>query len=39
MRIVGLPISLWNRDIFRKVGEKCGGFLAIDSQTEKLEEL
>ncbi|RVX19807.1 hypothetical protein CK203_004986 [Vitis vinifera] len=23
----------------RKVGEKCGGFLAIDSQTERLEEL
>ena len=25
VRIVGLPISLWDRDIFRKVGEKCGG--------------
>ena len=39
VRIVGLPISLWDRAILRKVGEKCGGFLAIDSQTEKLEEL
>ena len=39
VRIVGLPISLWDRDIFRKVGEKCRGFLAIDSQTERLEEL
>ena len=39
VRIVGLPISLWCREILRKVGEKCGGFLAIDSQTERLEEL
>ena len=39
VRIVGLPISLWDQAILRKVGEKCGGFLAIDSQTEKLEEL
>ena len=39
VRIVGLPISLWDRDTLRKVGEKCGGFLAIDSQTERLEEL
>ena len=39
VRIVGLPISLWDRDTLRKVGEKCGGFLAIDSQTKRLEEL
>lgn len=39
VRIVGLPISLWDRDTLRKVGEKCGGFLVIDSQTERLEEL
>ena len=39
VRIVGLPISLWDWAILRKAGEKCGGFLAIDSQTEKLEEL
>ena len=39
VRIVGLPILLWDRDTLRKVGEKCGGFLAIDSQTKRLEEL
>ena len=39
VRIVGLPICLWDRAILRKIGEKCGGFFAIDSQTEKLEEL
>ena len=36
---MGLPVSLWDRDTLRKVGEKCGGFLAIDSQTKRLEEL
>ena len=31
VRIMGLPISLWDWDTLRKVGEKCGGFLVIDS--------
>ncbi|KAL6338912.1 hypothetical protein AAG906_024063 [Vitis piasezkii] len=39
VRVVGLPVSLWDRDILRRIGEECGGFLAVDSQTEKLEEL
>ncbi|RVW79942.1 hypothetical protein CK203_047496 [Vitis vinifera] len=39
VRIVGLPISLWNRDILSKVGEACGGFLGMDVKTERMEEL
>ena len=39
MRVVGLPVSLWEWDILRRIGEECGGFLAVDSQTEKMEEL
>ena len=39
VRIVGLPVSLWDRAILRRIGEECGGFLAVDSQTEKLEDL
>ena len=39
MRIVGLPVSLWDQIILRRIGEECGGFLAIDPQTERLEEL
>ena len=30
VRILGLPISLWVPSIMRRVGEVCGGFLAID---------
>ncbi|KAJ9705957.1 hypothetical protein PVL29_003866 [Vitis rotundifolia] len=39
VRIVGLPVSLWDREILRRIGEECGGFLVVDSQTEKLGEL
>ena len=39
VRIVGLPVSLWERDILRRIGDACGGFLDIDSQTETLEDL
>ena len=39
VRIVGLPIFLWDRDILSKIGEGCGGFLDIDVKTERMEEL
>ena len=39
VRILGIPISLWVPTILRRVGEACGGFLGIDSQTERMEEL
>ena len=39
MRIVGLPISLWDQDILSKIGEECGGVLDIDAKTERMEEL
>ena len=39
MRILSLPISLWVPSILRRVGEACGGFLGIDSLTERKEEL
>ena len=39
MRIVGLPVSLWEQDNLRRIGDACGGFLVVDSQTEKLEDL
>ncbi|RVW87579.1 hypothetical protein CK203_041211 [Vitis vinifera] len=39
VRIVGLPLSLWNKTILRRVGEECGGFIAMDPRTEKMQEL
>ena len=31
VRIVGLPIFLWDPTILRRAGEECGGFLAVNS--------
>ncbi|RVW66412.1 hypothetical protein CK203_066326 [Vitis vinifera] len=39
VRIFGLPVSLWNPTVLRRVGDECGGFIDIDSKTKKLEEL
>ena len=39
VKILGLPISLWVPFILRRVGEVCGGFIAIDPQTKSMEEL
>ena len=39
VRIVGLPVSLWDPTVLSRVGDECGGFIAIDPQTMKLEEL
>ncbi|KAJ9671527.1 hypothetical protein PVL29_025299 [Vitis rotundifolia] len=39
VRIVGLPISLWNPTILKRVGEECGGLVAVDPLTECLGEL
>lgn len=39
VKIVGLPILLWDPIILRRVGEECGDFLAIDPQTERMEEV
>lgn len=39
VKILGLPVSLWVLSILRKVGDECGGFVAMDSKTEKMAEL
>ena len=30
VKILGLPVSLWVPSILRKVGDECGGFVAMD---------
>lgn len=39
VKIVGLPISLWDPIILRRVREECGDFLAIDLQIERMKKL
>ena len=31
VRVVGLPLHLWAREIIRKIGESCGGFIRVGS--------
>ena len=38
IRVVGLPLHLWKPEILRKLGEACGGFVAVDENTEKKME-
>ena len=33
LRVVGLPLHLWTNEIFKRIGDSCGGFLAMDKET------
>ena len=39
VRVKGLPLSLWTPSILRRVGDECGGFVAMDGPTERMEDL
>ena len=30
VRVLGLPLHLWSREVFIKIGDCCGGFVAVD---------
>ena len=39
VRVMGLPLHLWSREVFKKIGDCCGGFVAVDESTVALKEL
>ena len=39
IRVVDLPLHLWTREILKKVRDSCGGFLAMDKETDLKTEL
>ena len=39
IRVVGLPLHLWTREILKKVGDSCGGFVALDKETSLRTDL
>ena len=39
VRVVGLPLHFWSQEAFRKIGDCCGGFIAVDENTANLKEL
>ncbi|KAG5609718.1 hypothetical protein H5410_020999 [Solanum commersonii] len=34
IRVLGLPLHLWNSETMRKIGDKCGGWLENEEETE-----
>ena len=39
MRVMGLPIHLWSWKILEKIGDACGGFLAVDEDNVMLAKM
>ena len=37
VKVVG--VHLWNRKVLKKIGDECGGFIAVDEDTTSLAEL
>ena len=33
VKVVGLPLHLWTKEILKLIGEECGGFTSIDKET------
>ena len=34
IRVVGMLLHLWRKEILKKIGDSCGGFVAIDKETD-----
>lgn len=34
IRLVGLPLQLWSHNVFKKVGDFCGGWIQTEEETE-----
>ena len=39
VRVVGLPLHLWSREVFKLIGDGCGGLIVVDENTDFMAEL
>ena len=39
VRVAGLPLNLWNHRMFKRIGDCCGGLLAMNSDIENFTHL
>ncbi|RVW20562.1 putative ribonuclease H protein [Vitis vinifera] len=39
VRVVGLPLHLWSSEVFERIGDGCGGFVAADEKSLDSSEL
>ena len=37
--VVGLPLHLWSHEVFKRIDDGCGGFVAVDEDTDSLTKL
>ena len=33
IRVVGLPLHQWSREVLKMIGDNCGGYMAFDKET------
>ena len=38
-KILGLPLHLWGRSLFKRFGDSCGRFVAVDENTVERRNL
>ena len=36
---MGLPLQFWNKEVFRKLRDSCGGFIVVDNDTTNFVQL
>ncbi|KAI8547767.1 hypothetical protein RHMOL_Rhmol07G0221100 [Rhododendron molle] len=39
VKILGLPLQFWDFEVFREIGNHCGGFLFVDEETRQRTHL
>ena len=39
MRVVGLSLQMWSREVFKKIGDGCRGFIAVNEDTAFFSKL
>ncbi|WJZ85239.1 hypothetical protein VitviT2T_004785 [Vitis vinifera] len=39
VRVVGLPLHLWSREVFKLIGDGCGGLINVDEKTFSMANL
>ncbi|RVX20319.1 hypothetical protein CK203_004873 [Vitis vinifera] len=39
VRVVGLPLHCWSEEMFKSIGDCCGGLVGVDEDTKNLSQL
>ena len=39
VRVLGLPLHFWSHEVFKLIGDGCGGFIAVDENIDSMAEL